>query len=71
MPSELDGLEALAPIELARMVLRYRDALREIKTEQGRVCGEFEFCRHDACQSSYSAWAIADAALTPLNEVKG
>ena len=42
------------------------EALREVKTE-GKVCAEFEICEHVACQSSYSAWAIADAALAALD----
>lgn len=42
------------------------EALVEIKRDQGRVCPEFETCRHEACTSSYAAWAIADAALAKL-----
>jgi len=41
----------------------YRDALLEITREQGKVCRNFEICRHEACRSSYTAWAIADKAL--------
>jgi hypothetical protein len=38
-------------------------ALAKIRDEEGKVCPDFELCTHDACRSSYSAWAIADAAL--------
>lgn len=41
----------------------YRQALQEIKDEQGRVCGQFEFCDHVACTSSYASWVIADRTL--------
>lgn len=39
------------------------NALQKIKAEEGRVCTEFEICKHAACRSSYAAWAIADRAL--------
>ena len=38
-------------------------ALAKIKDEEGKVCLEFELCTHASCRSSYSSWAIADAAL--------
>lgn len=38
-------------------------ALREIQCNEGKVCDHYEICEHRACQSSYAAWAIADAAL--------
>lgn len=41
----------------------FRQALEEIKRDQGNVCENFELCTHAACRSSYSAWAIADGAL--------
>lgn len=44
---------------------RYKAALEEIRNEQGHVCVAFELCDHIACQSSYTAWAIADQALHP------
>jgi len=40
-------------------------ALREIKERPNQVCAEFEICQHVGCQSSYLAFAIADAALAP------
>jgi hypothetical protein len=42
------------------------DALEKIKSEEGKVCDQYEMCEHRACQSSYGAWAIADAALARL-----
>jgi hypothetical protein len=50
-------------IELERQVEQLRAALKQIKEEGGKVCAEFEVCRHVACQSSVAAWMIADAAL--------
>ena len=46
----------------ARLVA-YTAALQEIRNEQGKVCDNYELCTHRACQSSYTAWAIADKAL--------
>ena len=42
---------------------KFKAALEEIKRDQGRVCENYELCRHISCSSSYSAWAIADKAL--------
>lgn len=42
------------------------DALEQIRTQEGNVCDQYEICEHVACQSSYGAWAIADAALRRL-----
>lgn len=39
-------------------------ALEEIKANEGKVCESFMECTHRACQSSVSAWMIADAYLT-------
>ena len=41
----------------------YKKALEEIVREQGKVCSEFELCRHESCRSSCSSWFIADEAL--------
>jgi len=38
-------------------------ALAKIRDEEGKVCLGFELCTHASCRSSYSSWAIADAAL--------
>lgn len=42
---------------------RFREALAEIVSTYGQVCGAYDICTHPACRSSYSAWALADAAL--------
>jgi len=42
---------------------RLRAALQRIHDRCGQVCSEFEVCTHPACNASYTAWAIADAAL--------
>ncbi len=43
----------------------YRGALWEIRHHEGRVCEEHPFsdCGHEACESSYRSWVIADKAL--------
>jgi hypothetical protein len=40
-----------------------REALMTIREKYGKVCEDYEVCVHDACASSYGAWATADAAL--------
>jgi hypothetical protein len=45
---------------------RLAEALREIKTTQGRVCEDFALCSHGACSSSYTSWVIADKTLAAL-----
>jgi len=57
-----DFLEAANEGLRAEVVL-LEGALQEIKREQGKVCVNFELCRHEGCRSSYASWAIADAAL--------
>lgn len=42
-----------------------RAALAEIRDRCGVVCPEFEICHHPSCQSSVTAWMIADEALGP------
>ena len=42
---------------------RLTAALQRIHDQCGQVCSEFEVCEHRACSASYTAWAIADAAL--------
>ncbi len=44
-------------------------ALREIRNMQGRVCEDFAECKHIACTSSYTSWAIADIALAVIEEI--
>ena len=44
----------------------YRDvlaALEEVKERENQVCEGYELCRHVGCAASYTAFAIADAAL--------
>jgi hypothetical protein len=40
-----------------------RRALEQVRQVAGHVCDSYETCDHRTCQSSYAAWAIADAAL--------
>lgn len=44
-------------------------ALLEIQEKYGKVCSAYETCNHKSCESSYSAWACADEALTELEDV--
>ena len=46
------------------------NALQEIVRDQGRVCEEFETCKHEACRSSYTSWQIAKSALKPQVDKK-
>jgi hypothetical protein len=48
--------------EIARLTV----ALKRIHAEAGKVCDEYEVCTHRACAASYTAWAIADAALNGM-----
>lgn len=41
----------------------YKKALEKIRDNCGKVCEQYEICEHEACQSSYNSWAIADEAL--------
>ena len=52
--------------ENARMLA----ALQNIRDHEGKVCGEFEVCRHRGCNSSYAAWDIADQALRDVLQLK-
>lgn len=53
-------------IEQGAAIARLREALERIRRDEGKVCAVFEVCDHRACQSSYTAWAIADEALRPI-----
>ena len=56
-------------IEEAIQILRIAtEALKEIRNKEGKVCDNFELCRHRACRSSYSSWMIADKALKDIAE---
>lgn len=41
-------------------------ALKDIVQQEGKVCSHFEFCKHESCTSSYSAWFIANEALEEI-----
>lgn len=43
-----------------------KTALVTITEKHGRVCGEFELCKHIACNDSHAAWEIADEALSKM-----
>jgi hypothetical protein len=43
---------------------KYSAALEKIRDEEGHVCENFLECNHASCDSSYAAWAYADAALS-------
>jgi len=49
---------------------RLMDALKKIRTTQGKVCSSYEICTHEACASSYNSWAIADEALTAEKDLR-
>jgi hypothetical protein len=59
---EREALAARKKLEIE--LTRYKHALERIKKDEGKVCDNFMECNHRACNSSYSAWAIADEALT-------
>ena len=42
-------------------------ALKSIKEHEGRVCEEFELCKHISCVSSCNSWFIAEKALRNLS----
>lgn len=44
-------------------------ALREIRDHQGRVCSNFELCKHVSCTSSYISWSIAEKALRNIEDL--
>jgi len=57
-------------LRLSARVAALEAGLREIKEKYGHVCENYELCAHASCQSSYGAWAIADALLTVKFEEK-
>lgn len=71
---ELDGItKTHREIETLAILLgeNYKiavDALKDIRKNEGKVCVDFELCKHVACQSSCSSWFIAEKALDKLNE---
>ncbi len=51
---------------------RYKEVLKKIKDTEGHVCDTYDLpCQHVGCDSSYSSWAIADAALAVVQEPPG
>jgi hypothetical protein len=68
---EVDFAKALREgVDHAREAKRLRERVTEleasmhrIKDNCGQVCPEFEVCEHPACQSSSTAWLIAEEAL--------
>ena len=52
-----------------RMLKVSIDALAVVKKHYGKVCAEYETCSHSGCDSSYSAWAVADQALASLDVI--
>lgn len=47
---------------------RLREALEEIVDKEGKVCEQFELCKHESCRSSCSSWFIAKQALEGRDE---
>ena len=43
-------------------------ALRLIKQEYGKVCGDFLSCSHESCKSSCASWMVADMTLKMIEE---
>lgn len=48
------------PEQQMRVLIR---ALTRTNFTEGKVCGQYEVCNHDACASSHTAWSIANEAL--------
>jgi len=44
-------------------VERLKQFFMEIHMNEGKVCPEFETCKHPACSSNHRVWEMADAAL--------
>tara|TARA_Y100000310_G_C20698531_1_gene827506 strand:+ start:5228 stop:5473 length:246 start_codon:yes stop_codon:yes gene_type:complete len=42
-------------------------ALRLIRQKYGKVCPEFEICKHESCRSSVSSWFVADMIIQLLD----
>jgi hypothetical protein len=54
------------PLTVAQQLEIAVQALKVIRERYGQVCSPYEICSHRACESSYGAWATADAALKRL-----
>lgn len=44
-------------------VERLKQFLLEMHMNEGKVCEDYETCRHRACASSHRMWELADSAL--------
>ena len=65
--NERTGLDLLCDIcRLKNQLEIAKHALQNIKDEEGKVCAEFEICKHVSCTSSCSSWFIAEKALKEL-----
>lgn len=45
------------------------EALNKIANDGGKVCAEYTTCEHQACQSSYNSWALADEAIHKISKI--
>jgi len=47
--------------ELCNEIGPLRNALDKIIKNEGKVCPEYEICKHESCRSSHASWEIAKA----------
>lgn len=52
-----------SPQMLWTMLKRYHGALTTILRDHGKVCEEFETCRHESCRSSVASYFVAERAM--------
>jgi hypothetical protein len=45
-------------------------ALESISNHEGKVCVNFDTCKHKGCNSSYASWSIADETLKEIMEYR-
>lgn len=45
-------------------------ALEGVAHHEGKVCVNFDTCKHKGCNSSYASWSIADEALKEIMEYR-
>lgn len=53
---------------LNALVTHLTKGLEKIRDEEGKVCIDFDTCKHTACRSSYGAWHLANVTLETMNE---
>lgn len=74
MPSPKDEFDD-AFFEFVGEIVHQRDslirALEYIQEHLGQVCPEFEICSHPWCNSSCTAWLIAEAHLSGNYDLPG